>query len=57
MFQLKTRMTRFDNIIRSEPGPKKLANAKDEVKKLGKELMTAESDLEEAKQNLHRIHH
>ncbi|MNQ52450.1 hypothetical protein D3C85_664670 [compost metagenome] len=57
VFQLKTRMTRFDNIIRSEPGPKKLANAKDEVKKLGKELMTAESDLEEAKQNLHRIHH
>lgn len=57
VFSIKTSMTRYDNIIRSEPGPKKLANAKDKVKQLGKELMTAESDLEEAHQNLHRIHH
>lgn len=56
IFQIKTRMTRLDNVIRSSPTPARLASAQKQVKMLGKELMTAESELEEAQQNLHDIH-
>ena len=53
---LKTAMTRQDNIIRSKPTPAKLSAAQKKLKQLGKELQDAESELEEARHAVRRVH-